>query len=135
MGKDEKYKESAMDSWEAAEAKIKAAKPGDVYPEGLPEIIASPSPAASPGKPSTAAEDKHQEKQQDNLNCKAVIATATDEWCTSTCATDYCPPTACKCDDKPKRTTAGHSSVQLLAPLDTTQRQSLSMAGRGPRRV
>jgi hypothetical protein len=113
--KEEKYKENAMDSWQAAEAKVKAAQPGAAYPEGLPDPKASPSPAASPAAASVAAEAK----QEDKLNCKAVIATATDEWCTSTCATDYCPPTACKCDDKPKRTATGHSSVQLLAPQDS----------------
>ena len=31
--------------------------------------------------------------------CKAILDTATDEWCATTCATSYCPPTACKCDD------------------------------------
>jgi hypothetical protein len=107
---EDNYKESAMDSWQAAEAKVKAATPGTAYPDGLPDPAASPSPDASPA--AAAAEDT-------KSNCKAVIATATDEWCASTCATDYCPPTACKCDDKPKRAAAGHSSVQLLAPQDS----------------
>ena len=90
---DEKAKKSAqqqaadaLKTHQQAEAAVKAADPLSSYPDGLPDgaqaaAAASPSPTAEKPK------------------CTAILDTATDEWCTTTCETSYCPPTACKCEE------------------------------------
>jgi len=71
-------------SHEEAEAQVKAA--ADAVKEAADEVKASMLPSPVPG----AAPAKR---------CTAILETASDEWCMTTCATSYCPPTACKCDE------------------------------------
>lgn len=90
---DEKAKKSAqqqaadaLKAHQQAEAAVKAADPLSSYPDGLPDgaqAVAAASPSPSAEKP----------------RCTAILDTATDEWCTTTCETSYCPPTACKCEE------------------------------------
>ena len=71
-------------SHQQAEEQVKAA--ADAVKAAADEMknsmLPSPAPGAAPAK-----------------TCTAIIDTASDEWCTTTCATSYCPPTACKCDE------------------------------------
>ena len=71
-------------SHEEAEAQVKAA--ADAIKAAADEVKASMLPSPVPG----AAPAKR---------CTAILETASDEWCETTCATSYCPPTACKCDE------------------------------------
>jgi len=71
-------------SHQQAEEQVKAA--ADAVKAAADEMknsmLPSPAPGAAPAK-----------------KCTAVLETASDEWCMTTCATSYCPPTACKCDE------------------------------------
>ena len=71
-------------SHQQAEEQVKAA--ADAVKAAADEMknsmLPSPAPGAAPAK-----------------TCTAIMDTASDEWCTTTCATSYCPPTACKCDE------------------------------------
>ena len=72
-------------SHEEAEAQVKAA--ADAVKAAADEVKASMMPGASPGA-------------EPAKRCTAILETASDEWCAMTCATSYCPPTACKCDEE-----------------------------------
>ena len=76
--------EGDLISHEEAEAQVKAA--ADAVKAAADEVKASMLPSPVPG----AAAAKR---------CTAILETASDEWCETTCATSYCPPTACKCDE------------------------------------
>ena len=72
--------DTSLEDHKAAEDAVKAA--ADAVKAAADLTKPGASPEASP-----AAEVK----------CKAILDTATDEWCATTCATSYCPPTACEC--------------------------------------
>ena len=111
----------AIEAQKAAEDAVKAAASEmtgapaaatSPAPVAVAPVAVSPAPVAQQQAQAAAPASEEDDKDEDDKDepagspeppasktCTAIIDTASDEWCTTTCATSYCPPTACKCDE------------------------------------
>jgi len=112
---------AAIEAQKAAEDAVKAAASEmtgapaaatSPAPVAVAPVAVSPAPVAQQQAQAAAPASEEDDKDEDDKDepagspeppasktCTAIIDTASDEWCTTTCATSYCPPTACKCDE------------------------------------